>query len=117
MEVIKVLAKRCKGVNIALCMDEVSSGDGSEVTDIFNSLKTTELRILNMMRDEHIGYEKPVNLNNNKNNRFKYNDELKHLEKYFFTYPFKGYKQDVNTICSYKANNSYDEVENVARKY
>lgn len=116
MEVIKVLAKRCKGVSIALCMDEVSSGDGSEVTDIFNSLKTTELRILNMMRDEHIGYEKPVNLNNNKNNRFKYNDELKHLEKYFFTYPFKGYKQDVNTIRLYKANNSYDEVENVAKE-
>ncbi|MEO2508484.1 helicase-exonuclease AddAB subunit AddB [Clostridium paraputrificum] len=116
MEVIKVLAKKCKGVNIALCMDEVSSGDRSEVTDIFNSLKTTELRILNMMRDEHIGYEQPVNLNNNKNNRFKDNDELKHLEKYFFTYPFKSYKQDVNTIRLYKANNSYDEVENVAKE-
>lgn len=116
MEVIKVLAKKCKGVNIALCMDEVSSGDSSEVTDIFNSLKTTELRILNMMRDEHIGYEQPVNLNNNKNNRFKDNDELKHLEKYFFTYPFKSYKQDVNTIRLYKANNYYDEVENVAKE-
>ncbi len=116
MEVIKVLAKKCKGVNIALCMDEVISGDSSEVTDIFNPLKTTELRILNMMRDEHIGYEQPVNLNNNKNNRFKDNDELKHLEKYFFTYPFKSYKQDVNTIRLYKANNSYDEVENVAKE-
>ena len=69
-----------------------------------------------MMRDEHIGYEQPVNLNNNKNNRFKDNDELKHLEKYFFTYPFKSYKQDVNTIRLYKANNSYDEVENVAKE-
>ena len=116
MEVIKGLAKKCKEVNIALCMDEVSSGDDSEVTDIFNSLKTTELRILNMMRNEHIGYEQPVNLNNNKNNRFKDNDELKHLEKYFFTYPFKSYKQDVNTIRLYKANNSYDEVENVAKE-
>ena len=116
MEVIKGLARKCKEVNIALCMDEVSSGDDSEVTDIFNSLKTTELRILNMMRDEHIGYEKPVNLNDNKNNRFKYNHELKHLEKYFFTYPFKSYKQDVNTIRLYKANNSYDEVENVAKE-
>lgn len=116
MEVIKVLAKKCKGVNIALCMDEVISGDSSEVTDIFNPLKTTELRILNMMRDEHIGYEQPVNLNNNKNNRFKDNYELKHLEKYFFTYPFKSYKQDVNTIRLYKANNSYDEVENVAKE-
>ena len=116
MEVIKGLAKKCKEVNIALCMDEVSSGDDSEVTDIFNSLKTTELRILNMMRDEHIGYEKPVNLNDNKNNRFKYNHELKHLEKYFFTYPSKSYKQDVNTIRLYKANNSYDEVENVAKE-
>lgn len=115
MEVIKVLAKRCKSINITLCMDDVDNNDDSEVTDIFNSLKTTELRILNMMKDEHIKYEKPISLNNNKNNRFSNNKELKHLEKYFFTYPFKQYKEDVKTIRLYKANNSYDEIENIAK--
>ena len=116
MDVIRVLSKKCRRVNITLCMDEIINSDGNEVTDIFNSLKTTELRILNMMRDEHIGYDKPINLNDNKNNRFKDNDELKHLERYFFTYPFRQYEDNINTIRLYKANNSYDEVDNVAKE-
>ena len=115
MEVIKVLAKRCKRVNITLCMDDSISNDNSEVTDIFNSLRTTELRILNMMKDEHISYDKPISLNGNKNNRFSNNKELRHLEKYFFTYPFKEYKEEIKNISLYKANNSYDEIENIAK--
>ncbi|MGG7179173.1 helicase-exonuclease AddAB subunit AddB [Clostridium paraputrificum] len=116
MEVIRVLAKRCKSINITLCMDELGNGQENEVTDIFNSIKSTELRILKMMQDEHIGYLEPVNLNKNKNNRFIESKELQHLEKYFFTYPFEGYKADVRDIRLYKANNSYDEVETVAKE-
>ena len=116
MEVIRVLAKRCKSVNITLCMDELGNGQEHEVTDIFNSIKSTELRILKMMQDEHIGYLEPVNLNKNQSNRFVESTDLQHLEKYFFTYPFEGYKGDIRDIRLYKANNSYDEVETVAKE-
>ena len=116
MEIIKVLAKRCRCINITLCMDELSQGNNTEVTDIFNSIKSTEIRILNMMRDNHIEYLKPINLNDNKYTRFSESKEMDYLEKHFFTYPFKGYKGHVEDLRLYKANNSYDEIEEVAKE-
>lgn len=116
MEIIKCLAKRCNTVNITLCMDELSQGTDQEVTDIFNSIKSTETRILALMRDEHIEYLKPINLNDNKHNRFINSNELGYLERHFFSYPFKSYKNDINDIRLYKANNSYDEIETVAKE-
>lgn len=116
MNVIKALSKRCRSINITLCMDELGNGSNGEITDIFNSIKGTELRILKMMQEEHIGYLEPVSLNSNKENRFKDSKELSHLEKYFFTYPFKEYKEDIRDMRLYKANNSYDEIEAVAKE-
>ena len=116
MEIIKILGERCKRVNITLCMDELVDKENQEVTDIFNCIKGTELRLLTLMKDNNISYEKPVDLNNNKNNRFSESRELSYLEKHFFLYPFKAYKEDVSDIKLYKANNSYDEIERVAKE-
>lgn len=116
MEVIRVLAKKAKTINITLCIDEINQQQSDEVTDIFNSIKSTETRILKMMQDEHIGYLQPVNLNSNTKNRFSSSKELSHLEKYFFTYPFKSYEDKVKDIRLYKANNSYDEINTIAKE-
>lgn len=116
MEVIRALAGQCKNINITLCMDELGNGQGDEVTDIFNVIKSTEYRILTMMRENNIGYIKPVNLNSDVPYRFRESKELAHLEKYFFTYPFKIYKDNVKDMRLYKANNSYDEIEETAKE-
>lgn len=116
MDVIRVLAKKCRSINITLCMDSLVKENSDEVTDIFNATKVTELRILKMMQEEHIGYLEPINLNDNIHNRFEDSKELQHLEKYFFTYPFKTYEKTSRDIRLYKANNSYDEVETVAKE-
>lgn len=97
-------------------MDSLVKENSDEVTDIFNATKVTELRILKMMQEEHIGYLEPINLNDNIHNRFEDSKELQHLEKYFFTYPFKTYEKTSRDIRLYKANNSYDEVETVAKE-
>lgn len=116
MEVIRALARQCKEINITLCMDELGDGKEDEVTDIFNVIKNTEYRLLSMMQENNIGYLEPVNLNGTIPYRFRESEELAHLEKYFFTYPFKLYKERVKDIRLYKANNSYDEIEEVARE-
>ena len=116
MEVIRALAGQCKTINITLCMDELGDGKGDEVTDIFNVIKGTEYRILSMMRENNIGYENPVDLNKDIPYRFRESKELAHLEKYFFTYPFKLYKEPIKDLRLYKANNSYDEIEEVSRE-
>lgn len=116
LNVIKILAKRCKEINITLCMNKPNRNSNIEVTDAFNVIKSTENRILELMKEENIDYLKPIDINENKNNRFSNSKELSHLEKYYYTYPFKEFKGNVEDIRLYKANNSYDEIENVAKE-
>ena len=115
LEVIKILAKRAKTVNITLCSDSLSNGVDIDYTDVFDAIKNTENSILNIMKEGNISYLEPINLNKGTPYRFLKNDTLSHLEKHFFTYPFKSYKEEPNNIRLYKANNSYEEVETVAK--
>ena len=114
LEVIRLLAKRCKRVNITLCM-ESKSLESEEITDVFNTIKNTENNILKIMKENNVAYDEPIDLNNNITYRFKDNLELKHIEGYFFTYPFNEYDKSCNSVELYKANNIYDEVDRVAK--
>jgi len=114
LDVVRLLAKRCKRVTITLCMDNKSLDD-KDITDVFNIIKNTEDKILKIMKENNIAYDKPVYLNNDIPHRFKDKLELMHIEKYFFTYPFNEYEKSCNNVTLYKANNIYDEVERVAK--
>jgi ATP-dependent helicase/nuclease subunit B len=116
MEVIRGLANQCKTINITLCMDELNKGNDNEITDIFNVTKSTEIRLLNMMKENNISYLEPINLNEEEPYRLRDSKELSHLERYFFTYPFKSYIKPIEDIRLYKANNSYDEIEVVSKE-
>ena len=114
LEVILLLAKKCKTVNITLCTDnlELSSEDD---TDIFDVIKNTENRILKGMKENNISYMEPINLNKKSPYRFKDSEELKHLERHFFSYPFRTFTGKCKDIRIYKANNNYSEIEYVAQ--
>ena len=114
LEVIKELAFSASRINITLCMDEPSNKD-LEVTDIFNVLKNTENKLIKLMQENNINYLGNINLNRGYPYRFKDSDELRHIEKNFFTYPFNIYKGKNKDIRLYKANNSYDEVDMIAK--
>lgn len=120
LEVIMVLAKKCKRINITLCNNNTSYSDDEGETDIFSAIKNTEYKILKLMEERNIGYMEPIDLNRSKQNekgpyRFKTCNELMHIEKHFFTYPFKEYKEKIQALRIYKANNNYSEVEWVAQ--
>lgn len=116
LDIIKVLAKRCRRVNITFCIDNKSLNNNSEdITDVFNIIKSTENKILKIMKENNIAYDKPVNLNNAIPYRFKDNLELDHIEKYFFSYPFNEYDKNPERITLYKASNIYDEIERVSK--
>ncbi|SDP47971.1 helicase-exonuclease AddAB subunit AddB [Clostridium gasigenes] len=115
LEVIKRLAKTSKTINITLCSDNLSEGVQGDETDIFDAIKNTENKVLRMMQDNNIGYMEPIDLNKGHSYRFKDSKELQHIESHFFTYPFREYKGENKDIRLYKANNSYEEVENVAK--
>lgn len=120
LEVIRLLARRCKRINITLCMDNRDNSNGNQdITDVFNTIKNTENKILKIMKENNISYDKPINLNminvNEGYNRFKNSPELEHIEKYFFTYPFNSFNGKCENVKLYKANNIYDEIERVAK--
>ncbi|NSB11963.1 helicase-exonuclease AddAB subunit AddB [Clostridium beijerinckii] len=116
LDIIKVLAKRCRRVNITFCIDNKSLNNNSEdITDVFNIIKSTENKILKIMKENNIAYDNPVNLNNAIPYRFKDNLELDHIEKYFFSYPFNEYDKTPERIALYKASNIYDEIERVSK--
>ena len=120
LEIIRLLARRCKRVNITLCMDNRDNSNGNQdITDVFNTIKNTENKILKIMKENNISYDKPINLNminvNEGYNRFKNAPELEHIEKYFFTYPFNSFNRKCENVKLYKANNIYDEIERVAK--
>lgn len=115
LDVIKMLSKSSKTINITLCSDNLSEGIKSDETDIFDAIKNTENKVLRMMKDNNISYMEPIDLNKGNCYRFKDSKELQHIESHFFTYPFKEYKGENKDIRLYKANNSYDELENVAK--
>ncbi len=115
LEVIKILAKRAKTVNITLCSDSLSGGKEVDYTDIFDAIKNTENAILNMMKEGNISYLEPIDLNKGYSYRFLNSEDLQHLEKHFFTYPFMPYRGKDNNVRLYKANNSYEEIDTIAR--
>ena len=114
LEIIRILAKKCKNINITLC-GEASTAEASGETDIFDVIRNTENRILKIMEEDNIGYMEPIDLNEKYPYRFKNSNTLRHIEKHFFTYPFIIYRDNVNDVRIYKANNNYNEVEWVAK--
>jgi ATP-dependent helicase/nuclease subunit B len=116
LEIIRLLSKRCSRVNITLCMDNKSFDDkDQDITDVFNIIKSTEDKILKIMKENNIAYDKPIYLNNDIPYRFNNNLEFMHIEKYLFEYPFNRYLEDCKNVTLYKANNVYDEIDRVAK--
>lgn len=113
-EIIKMLLKKVKRVNITLCAN-CSDGEDTENTDIFATIKNTERKLLKLCAENNIGFDEPVDLSKNRGYRFKQSPSLSHLEKHFFSYPYKVYKNEVDDISIFKAMNMYTEVEKLAR--
>lgn len=110
LNILEVLAKDASKINVTLTLDKDSSDES-----IFLPVLSTESKLLKLIENNNIRYEKPLFLNKNSNFRFRNSPELYHIEKHFFSYPIKIYKDKVNNVSIYKANNTYEEIENVAK--
>jgi ATP-dependent helicase/nuclease subunit B len=109
--IIEKLMKKCRRVNVTLCCDANNNLDS---LDVFSVLKNTERKLLKIASDNNVAYDKPINLNSECPIRFRDSNELKHIEKYYFSYPYKIYNDEVRNLKLYKALNSYEEIQYVA---
>jgi helicase-exonuclease AddAB, AddB subunit len=113
--VLEKILHKSKRVNVTLCTDFLSGESSVDNTDIFSPTKVTEKKLLEIISDNNMKYEKPVALECDPCYRFRNSNELQHLEKYLFSYPYKAYKGDNSDVHIFKALNKYVEIEETAR--
>ena len=110
--VLAKLIKLAKQVTITLCIDTLKP-NSNPVADIFYSNKQTLSKLLNLLEENDLKLDEPVEMKNM--HRFK-NDELKTLEQNIFSPKPTVYAENVENIQLFLAKNQYSEVENVATK-
>ena len=111
-KVIKELINQAKQVNITICIDNLETETNPD-KDIFYSNKITLKKLLNLVEENNLKLEKPVELS--QTYRFK-TEELEHLSQNIYNIKSTKYEKDVENIELFLAKNEYSEIEQVAKK-
>ena len=111
-EVIKELIKQAKQVNVTMCVDNLNPAINPD-TDIYYSNKITLYKLINLVEENNLKLEKPVELD--RQYRFK-TEELKHLADNLYNVKFTKYEKKVENVKLFLAKNQYTEVENIAKE-
>ncbi|MCM8709676.1 helicase-exonuclease AddAB subunit AddB [Clostridium sp. SYSU_GA19001] len=112
--IIEKLLKKAYRVNITLTTDCLTNGGEADNTDVFMPIKNTENKILKIIEKNGISYDKPICLDEKMPYRFRESKEIRHLEKYFFHFPYNVYNDTTKDLSVFKALNMYSEIRNVA---
>jgi ATP-dependent helicase/nuclease subunit B len=114
-KVLEKLLNKAARVNITLTTNCLADGNETDNTDIFGAVKKTENKLVKLIQENSIAYEKPVCLDDETAYRFRESKELSHLEKHFLNFPYNIYKQKTVDIKIFKALNMYGEIQSTAR--
>lgn len=109
--IIQKLLTLSKSVTITLCSDNSKLAKSPD-KDIFYSNKKTIETLYQIAQKENITIEPEVVLE--KPVRFA-NEELNHLEKNLYAFPYSVFAKEVKHLHLYLAQNYYTEIENIAR--
>lgn len=113
--IIRELLLKVKRVNITLCTDCLIDEYTVCDTDVFFTTKKTAARLEKIAKEFSIPIEPVVSLNERIPYRFLESDELFHLERNLFSYPYKSFKKNTEDIKIFIAKNPYSEVDECAR--
>ena len=110
-KMIVELLKKAERVTITLCTDTLEDNTASG-TDVFAPVRNVYRKLARSAKENSIIIEKPISFGESV--RFKKSEELTHLEKYFYTYPYKTYKSKTQDISLFAAMNIFSEIEAAA---
>lgn len=95
-----------------MCIDNFDLNTNPNVDTYYSNKKTLQ-KIIDLVNDNNLKFEKPINLE--KMYRFK-TEELKHLAQNIVGIKSTKYIQNVDNIHLFLAKNPYSEIENVAKE-
>ncbi len=113
-KIIGQLLKKAKTVTISLCTDTLGDSASGEM-DVFLPVKKAYKKLTAMAGDHHFAIESPIALDGEPLIRFKHSPELAHLEKNFYTYPYRTFKEKTQELSLFSAVNIFSEIEAAAR--
>ena len=111
-DVLKEIIKLAKEVNITICIDKLEYATNPD-EDVYYSNKITLGKLVNLVDENNLKLEEPINLENQY--RFKTN-ELKFLSENISNVKSTKYEEKVDNIKLFLAQNQYSEIENVAKE-
>ncbi len=123
-KVIAKLLQKAERVTVCLCTDNISDGAGSlsggygsEASMVFEPVRNTAVKLTRMAEKQGVIVEKPVKLGGENGilPRFAASEELGHLERNFYNYPYKKYSKCAGDVLISASANPYSEVEDCAR--
>ncbi|MBO3443140.1 helicase-exonuclease AddAB subunit AddB [Clostridium sp. CCUG 7971] len=113
--VLKSIFAKAKEVTISLTVDNPQAISYNKA-DAFSRTKFTYQKLIKLCNEDGISVLSSINLNNSVIKRFKNSEELRHLEKYYHSYPYKTYDNETKDIKIKEFNNLYSEVEEIAKE-
>jgi ATP-dependent helicase/nuclease subunit B len=113
--ILEKLYKSAKSINITLPLRNSQHSKSMDESDAFYSIKFTENKLIDLAEETGTSIQKPIELQDNKNHKFRDNDELSFLEKNYFAFPYTPRIQKCENIKIFKALNGYTEIEHVAK--
>ncbi|WP_052221306.1 helicase-exonuclease AddAB subunit AddB [Clostridium homopropionicum] len=111
-KIIEKMLKKAERVNITLCIN--TSGE-MDLTDVFAPIKNTEKKLIDLANENAIQIEDKIVLKSSCMDRFKENQEIKHLEANYFRHPNVIYSEKTEDLSIIRGLNPYAEIEAVAR--
>lgn len=115
-EVIAKLLEKAARINISLCTDCLVDESETDNVDVFSPVKAEVYKLLRIAKDKDINIEAPIILKEAPLYRFRNSEEIIHLEKYLYTFPYSKYTPETKDIKIFSAVNIYSEIENTARE-
>jgi len=132
-KIIGKLMKKAYRVNVCLCtdclVDDIPWNLRDSYTDVFSPVKNVYRKLVKIAAEYNVHVEPPVavekcNWGNGSESyrpyRFKDSRELDHLEKHFFSFPYKQYAdpdcpgRKTSNISIFIASSIYTEIEHTA---
>lgn len=108
--VIEKLLRKARRVNVTMNTRKL----GQDL-NIFMPILNLENMLLNIIAENNIPYDIPLQVEGKSYSRFTESGELKHLEENLLLYPNKQYAFNCEQLFIHKSLNEYEEVESVAR--
>ncbi|MDD4335644.1 MAG: exodeoxyribonuclease V subunit gamma, partial [Desulfotomaculaceae bacterium] len=113
--VLASLLHHARRVNIALCTDLKTLGEGPDETGMFYPIRETYESLCQLAAREGVLVERPLVLDGSDKIRYL-SPEIAHLEKHFFSYPAPKWNDAGGGVTLATAANPKAETEGVARE-